>query len=369
MFGNINNVLDIMKNLVLAFFLIIMTGAQAQNSNNFLDQMDKFGSVLSKKLLNDDAGVSVIITYGDKIIFEKYLGYANFDRKEMLDSNHVLGIASMSKQFMGMATLILVSEGKIDLDKDVRDYLPDLPIGNREIQIKQLLSHTSGLPELTQNKEFMRNIAEKHTVQQIINIGLKGEYRSQPGEKYIYCNTGYSIMTALIEKQSGMSYSDFLKEKIFDPLNMNNTYSCDYNHDASNAVQRYSLDSTGYHAATIMHFSNLIGGGGIVSNVQDMAKWGMALISGKNLPVNYTNIWKPIFLNSGESTGYGLGMGVSEYKGRSFYYHPGMGDGMNSVNLIFKKEKITITVIRNVFPPKVSSNEIALLAADYLFED
>ena len=80
-----------------------------------------------------------------------------------------------------------------------------------------------------------------------------------------------------------------------------------------------------------MHFSNLIGGGGVVSNVQDM--------------------------------------GVSTYKGRIFYYHPGMGDGMNSINLIFPKEKITITVIRNVFPPNVSSNEIAMLAADYIFED
>jgi len=358
-----------MKNLIAVFYLIITTSALAQNANNFQERLIKYETELSKKLLTDDAGVSLIITHEDQIIYEKYLGYANLGKKEMLDSHHVLGIASISKQFLGMATLILANEGKIDLDKDIKEYLPDLPIDNRKIQIKQLLSHTSGLPELTQNNEFMSNISEKHTVTQIINIGLKGEYRSNPGEKFIYCNTGYSIMTALIEKQSGMGYSDYLKEKIFNPLNMNNTYSCDYNQDASNAVQRYFLDSTGYHSATIMHFSNLIGGGGVVSNVQDMAKWGMALISGKNLPINYREIWKPVLLNSGESTDYGLGMGVSTHKGRTFYYHPGMGDGMNSVNLIFPEEKITITVIRNVFPPNVSSNEIALLAADYIFED
>lgn len=77
------------------------------------------------------------------------MGYANFDKKEILNSNHVLGIASMSKQFLGMATLILENEGKIDLNKDIKEYLPDLPIGDKKIQIKQLLSHTSGLPEIT----------------------------------------------------------------------------------------------------------------------------------------------------------------------------------------------------------------------------
>ncbi|MFC0876984.1 serine hydrolase domain-containing protein [Saccharicrinis sp. FJH2] len=357
------------KPFITVLFLILATIVQAQDENHFQERLIKLDTALCQRIRESDAGASIIITHKAQIIFEKYLGYANFEKEEKLNSDHVLGIASMSKQFLGMATLILANEGKIDLDREIKDYLPDLPLDNRHIKIKQLLSHTSGLPELTQSDEFMSKISEKHTVNEIINIGLKGKYRSEPGEKYMYCNTGYTIMTALIEQQSGMNFSDFLNEKIFVPLAMNHTYSCDYNHDATNAVQRYSLDSTGYHHANIMHFSNLIGGGGMVSNVRDMAQWNMALVSGRSLPPNYTDIWKPVLLNSGESTGYGLGMGVSSYKGRTFYYHPGMGDGMNAINLIFPSEEITITVIRNVFPPRVSSNEIALLAADFLFED
>lgn len=359
-----------MKNLKSFWvaFLIIAMSIQVQGANNLQERMAQLDAALSTKLAEDEAGLSIIITHKDQIIYEKYSGYANFDKNEKIDDNHIFGIASMSKQFLGMATLILVKDGKIDLNKYISDYLPDLNIGDRKITIAQLLSHTSGLPELTQNDEFLNTIATKHTVKQIINMGLSGKYRSEPGEKYIYCNTGYTIMTALIEKQSGMNFADFLQKNIFTPLNMSHTYSCDYNRDAEDAVKRYSLDSTGYHNANTMHFSNLIGGGAVLSNVQDMVKWNQALLSGQNLPDNYKDIWKSNILNSGESTGYGLGMGASTYKEKTFYYHPGMGDGMNAINLIFPEDEFTITVIRNVFPPKVSSNEIALFAADYLFD-
>ena len=355
--------------LIMILFLITTVCLRAQNINDFQKKILKLDELLKENVSEDGAGMSIIITHINQIIYEKYMGYANLDKEEKLNSDHVLGIASMSKQFLGMATLILVEEGKIDLDKEIREYLPDLPLDNRNIRIEQLLSHTSGLPELTENDEFMNNISTKHTIDQIINIALQGEYRSDPGERYIYCNTGYTIMAAVIEKQSGMNFSAFLRDNIFEPLKMSKTYSCDFNQDAFNSVQRYYLDTTGYKYATVMHFSNLIGGGAVISNVQDMAKWNMALISGQNLPKNYSDIWKPIPLNSGESTGYGLGIGVSSFNGKTFYYHPGTGDGMSAINLIFPEDEITITVIQNVYPPKVSSNEIALTAAEYLFEN
>jgi len=358
-----------MKNILLLLIMTLSFGVQSQNTESYQQKALKFEEALLQKIDQDGAGLSVIITHKDQVIFENYYGYANIEKKEKLNANHVLGIASMSKQFLGMATLFLVDEGNIDLDKDIKEYLPNLAIGDRKIKIRQLLSHTSGLPELTQNDEFMNNIATKHSVKEIIDIGLKGPYRSEVGERYIYCNTGYTIATALIEQVSGMDFASYLKKKIFVPLQMSHAYSCDYNQDADNAVQRYSPDSVGYKKAQVMHFSNLIGGGAIVTNVQDMSKWCMALLSGKNLPPNYQKIWEPNMLNSGESFSYGLGMGSSTFQNRTFYYHPGMGDGMNSVDLIFPEEEISITVIRNVFPPKLSSNDVAFLAAEYLFKE
>jgi CubicO group peptidase (beta-lactamase class C family) len=348
------------------FLVFYISGIYAQTLDEKLLEID---IQLNEKAKIDSAGLAVIITLHDTVIYERYFGYSNFENKTKLKSDDVLGIASMSKQFLGMATLILVNEDKLDLKANIDQYMPEIEIAIRNIKIEQLLSHTSGIPELTQNEEFMTNISKPHTVSEIIEIGLTGDYRSQPGEKFIYCNTGYTIMAALIEKLSGKSYSEFLQENIFDPLEMSNTYSCDFDKDADNIVQRYYYDSTGYHDATVMHFSNLIGGGGIVSNVQDMAKWNMALLSGEKLPDNYEQLWESILLKSGESTGYGLGIGNNEHNGHRFYYHPGMGDGMNSVNLIFPDDDITITVIRNVHPPMVTSVEIALLIADNLLEN
>ena len=117
-----------------------------------------------------------------------------------------------------------------------------------------------------------------------------------------------------------------------------------------------------------MDFSNLIGGGGIISNAQDINKWNEALLTGHGLPQNYQELWNPILLNNGESNNYGLGMGVSSHQGYPFYYHPGMGSGMNSINLIFPDQSLGVVIIRNVSKPKYSSVQIALTIADLLIK-
>lgn len=339
----------------------------AQGVDSLQKRLEQFDSDLTGRISSKEPGLSIIITRGNRVVFEKYYGYANLGQDIKLNDKHVLGIASMSKQFTGMAVLFLVEEGKLNLEDDIKKYMPNLPVGDRKITISQLLSHTSGLPEITRNEEFMNHIAQHHTIQEIMDMAFKGEFTAEPGVKYQYCNTGYIIMAGLIEKLSGQSYAGFLRNKIFLPLEMNNTYACDYHQDADNAVPRYIADSTGYIRARTMHFSNLVGGGNIITNAKDMAKWGIALISGNKLPRNYKKIWESNKLNSGEETGYGLGMGNNAYNGKPYYYHPGMGDGMNSVNFIFPEDGITVTVIRNQSEPKLNSVEIAQLAAEHLF--
>lgn len=358
-----------MKKLLVLLFLISLVVVTYAQSSLYFSGIERFERDLSQKLTDDEPGTAILITEGNDILYEKYFGMANVEKGEKLHSGHVMGIASMSKQFTGMAVLCLVQEGKLNLDDEISDHLSGLPLGNRKITIRRLLSHTSGLPELTQNDEFMNQIGEAHTVSQIIELGLKGDFRSEPGERYVYCNTAYTLVVALIEKLSGMNYADFLKERLFTPLQMSDTYAGDFKHDAVNAVSRYVADSIGYKNDITLHFSNLIGGGSIISNARDIAKWNMALLSGTNLPANYEQLWEPVLLNSGESTNYGLGMGISEFNGEPFYYHPGMGSGMNSINLIFPERKVTITVIRNISSPSVSSKDIALLAINYLFDE
>lgn len=357
-----------MKNLAsaLLFFISLSTGF-SQSNNDIQNRLNSFKDSLTQLLGTNEPSASILITHHNKIVFEEYFGLVHVEKNERLTSAQVLGIASMSKQFVGMSILFLAEEGKLTLDDDISIYFPDLPLGNRKINIKQLLSHTSGLPELTQNEYFMNTIDSARHVNEIINLVMQDEFRHEPGEKYMYCNTGFTMAVSIIEKVSGLSFGTFLSEKIFIPLQMNQTYTGDFEHDDTNAIQRYLNTSSGYSPANEMHFSNLIGGGGIVSNAQDMTKWNRALLSGENLPSNYKKLWEPTPLNCGDSINYGLGIGISDYNGNLFYYHPGMGDGMNSINLIFPEQEFTITVLRNVSKPKFSSKQIALLASEYLF--
>ena len=356
------------QNWFILFILgcIFAGNAHAQTIANIQERLDKIDSTITTMVPGIEPGLSIAITSGDQIVFERHFGFANIPEKELLEASHVLGIASMSKQFTGMAILFLEQEGKLELDDFISEYFPELPLDDRDITITQLLSHTSGLPEITRNESFMDSISQRHTIWEIISLAFEGDFTSEPGMEWRYCNTGYTISAALIEKVSGVGFSEYLNEKIFQPIGMFDTYACDYHTDAENAVQRYFPDSAGFKDATLMHFSNLIGGGGIVSNVHDMAKWGMALISGDGLPDNYKKIWQSNSLNSGEETGYGLGLGINSIKDKTYYYHPGMGDGMNAVNLIFLEDEISITAIRNVSSPKVNSIQVALMAAEYL---
>lgn len=317
---------------------------------------------------DDEPGMSILVTQHGQTILETYAGLANVETGEPLTATHQLGIASLSKQFTGMAVLFLCAEGKLDLDETTTTYFPDLPLGGRTISLRQLLSHTSGLPELTQNPQFMADINQPHTIAQIIDYAFAGEFRSEPGEQFIYNNTGYILAVALIEKISSMALSQFLQTKIFAPLAMGQTVCCDFWQDADAAIQRYEPTDTGYKKAIDMHFSNLIGGGSLVSNVTDLAKWDEALLTGRQLPPNYQELWSPNKLSNGESTDYGLGMGIDNLDGERYFYHPGMGSGMNSINVIYPEHKLAINVIRNVSTPKHTSKEISeMIARSLLF--
>lgn len=356
-----------MKNIAISFlFWLIVYSGSSQLDQTTQQNIQKIEEELSIKLNDNEPGAAIIITQGDQILLEKYYGLANLEKQEKLAAQNRMGIASMSKQFTAMAVLILEEEGKLNIHDDIKKYFPDLPIGNRSISIQQLLSHSSGLPELTQSKIFMDSIEKPHTVKQIIEMGFTGEWRSEPGIKYQYCNTGFTIIVQLIEKLSGQSLRDFLEERVFLPLQMNDTYVGDFTHNATDITALYRLDSTGFVIANPMHFSNPIGGGSMVSTASDMSKWAMALINGNHLPKNYHELFEPVPLNNGETYGYGLGMGISDLNGKVFYYHPGMGFGMNSLNLIFPEDKLSITVIRNMEKPPFSSNDIALMAAEIL---
>ncbi len=324
-----------------------------------MNAYDSVVAMLRERLAEDEPGTSILVTRRGEIVLEFYCGLADLATGERLTAGHRMGIASMSKQFTGMAILFLCDAGKVTLDDAIIDYFPDLPAAAAGVTIRQALSHTSGFPELTQNSQFMTDIGQPHTVAQILDYGFSGPFRSLPGEKFLYNNTGYTLAVALVERLTGMGFAQFINERILAPLGMIDTYVCDYSHDAIDAVPRYEPTEYGFKPAIAMHFSNLIGGGSMVSTVRDLAKWGNALLTGKGLPFNYVELWRPNQLANGESTAYGLGLGVDELDGVPYTYHPGQGSGMDAINAIFPSYELTINIVRNLSSPRHPAKEIS----------
>jgi D-alanyl-D-alanine carboxypeptidase len=360
-----------MKHNLFLLIVCIFLGTSRVSANYLfpVDSINKMQYSLDSLLSKEKMATEIRVSMNGEKVFERYSGYIFPTSTIKPDSTTLFGIASMSKEYTAMAVLMLADEGKLSLDDNINTYFDFPELRERKITIRQLLSHTSGLPELTRNENFMNTLDSAHTIDQVAGYIFTGEFRSQPGEKFIYNNSGFTLLAALIEKLSGVSYRDFLTTHILLPLHMNHTYVCDFYNDANTAAPRFEANDSGYVAARVMHFSNLIGGGSIVTNTRDIARWDYALLTGNGLPANYKEMFKPVSLQNGEEISYGLGMGITEFEGKKLYYHPGMGDGMSSINLIFPDYKLDITVIRNVSGTPFSSVDLGLLVAHYFLPE
>ncbi|GAB2702691.1 serine hydrolase domain-containing protein [Aliiglaciecola aliphaticivorans] len=252
-------------------------------------------------------------------------GMANIAHGVAFTPDMPTNIGSVSKQFTGMAMLLLEQQGKLSLDDNLRQYFPELPDFSADITIRNLLTHTSGLREIFDflgmrgwtGEEFI----DKHQAIEIVKKQAK--LQSAPGEKMNYNNTGFILMALLVERVSGQPFSDWMQANIFEPLHMKNTYvRRDPGHIIPNAVQGYDNDKNGFREAGDLYSAP--GAGGIYTTVADMAKWSQNYITGelggKEL---ITKLTTPGVLNNGEPQTYALGLGVEDYKGLLRYEHGG----------------------------------------------
>jgi len=168
---------------------------------------------------------SVLVARNGHVLFTRNTGFANYETLQDINENSVFQLASSSKQFTAMSILLLNKEGKIDLDASVTQYLPELPYTN--VTIRNLLNHTSGLPDYIgflnrywhdkgvnpNNEDVVSIMAEK-----------KLKLKFKPGSRFVYSNTGYVVLAAIVERISGLTFPQFAKKNIFEPLGMKNTF-------------------------------------------------------------------------------------------------------------------------------------------------
>tara|TARA_Y100000741_G_scaffold113172_1_gene84917 strand:+ start:328 stop:1338 length:1011 start_codon:yes stop_codon:yes gene_type:complete len=278
---------------------------------------------------------NILVYEKGEIIFQSSNGLRAIDPIDSLTLNSQFRLASVSKQFTSVAVMKLKQEGKLDYDQKVSSILNDFPHDN--ITIKHLLQHTSGIADYIKiiNQNYVPQNSTKRNIlgnNEILDIFYNSnpKLKFQPGEKYEYSNTGYLVLASIVEEVSKQHFREFLKENIFDPLNMNNTllysYKEGYDSDMPNRVFGYSLneDKDGYEINDYHIVNDVRGDGGIYSTINDLFKWNMALLDYKVVPKKLLDeAWRVGTLNNGEDFGYGYGWVIGDSSKPKSVFHSG----------------------------------------------
>ena len=334
---------------ILILFLIFTNpfNAAPQDKKLITKQID---SLLSASYPAEKPGASIIVISDHNLLFKSSYGLSDLEDSRPNTTETIFRIGSVTKQFTAIGVLIMLSEQKLSLSDPVSKYYPELFSNKQAITLKQLLSHTSGVKDLSEIKAIRPLMTDGARPYKLIEIISREELNFEPGEKYEYSNSAYVILGGILEKVSGQSYAEFLSARILSPLGMNNTYYANRSEipETSNTSSGYFSRSENYVNAPDINTSILFSAGGLWSTVEDMATWNEALYTNKLLdPVYIKLAFTPNNLNSGQSTDYGFGFRICQVNGVPSIEHGGGVFGYSSYGIRIEKYGVYVMILSN----------------------
>jgi CubicO group peptidase (beta-lactamase class C family) len=329
-------------------------------------------------------GAAVLVLKDGRVLFSRGYGATDLRSFGRIDSQTNFRLASVSKQFTAMAVMLLVHDGKLRYDDRLTDVFPDFPAYGRAISIRHLLNHTSGLQDY---EDLMSpdGGASPEKIAQIKDAGVLALLKQQtgtkfaPGTKWEYSNSGYAVLAMVVEKVSGKSFGQFLQERIFGPLKMQNTIAYERaENEVPHRAYGHSRKGDGWQETDQSSTSAVLGDGGIYSSLDDLAMWDDGLQHHRLLSeVEMRPAFTPVELEPagrrrygpagntlfrGKPAQYGFGWFLDSYKGHARMWHFGETVGFRTAIQRFVNDKLTIIVLCN--REDVSAEELALRVAD-----
>ena len=314
-------------------------------------------------------GCALAVIKDGEIIYQRGYGMSNLEFGQIITPRTRFQIGSVSKQFTALAVALLVEEGLINLEDDVRKYFPELPDFGETITIDHLVHHTSGLRDQVelmmmagyQIDDVMRHedTLELFSKQNALNF--------KPGEKHLYCNTGYSLMGLLVERVTKKSLRQFCQERIFDPLGMNQTlFHDDYKEVIPGFAPSYSPGKDGFKHEPLTQA--IPGGTSLITTLGDMAKWDQEFYEGKVVGKNVIDrMHQKGQLNSGEKIAYAFGLMISEYRGLKTVGHGGSHAGYRAQITRFPEQRFSVVILCNL--GSMNPDDLAKQVADIFLKD
>ncbi len=337
----------------VALLLAALSACAAARADERGDRIDRIFAAYDKP---DSPGCAVVVLHRGKVIHRRGYGRAHLEWDAPITPSTVFHVASLSKQFTSLAVALLAEQGKLSLDDDVRKYVPELPDYGRVITLRHLLYHTSGLRDVSELGGFAGwRPGDLVTDRDALDLAVRQKRLDfKPGDRHVYCNTGYILAGIIVRRVSGRSLRAFADAHIFKPLGMKNTHFHDNHAEVvKGRASAYSLRS-GRPVIAVPTF-DLVGSTGLFSTADDLALWDQNFydwrVGGKSA---LERMLTPGKLNSGEPArfgadlGYGLGLVIGRYRGLKIVAHSGADRGYRSEYLQFPEHRFSVIVLGNL---------------------
>jgi CubicO group peptidase (beta-lactamase class C family) len=334
------------RNVLLGSVLALAASGRLQ-----ADTIDTY--VEAQRQAQHIPGVSIAVVRGGQVVKARGYGLANVELDVPASAKTIYQSGSVGKQFAATAVMMLVEEGKISLDDRISQFLPDTPSGWRDITVRHLLSHTSGIPEYTDKVDLRKD----YTEDQLYRFAAAAPLDFAPGEKWSYSNAGYALVGMIIRKVTGRFYGDVLHDRIFAPLGMETARVISEADIVPNRAAGYRLaDGVLKNQEWVAPMLNTTADGALYLTVLDMARWDAALYTERLLKRGSLEaMWTPARLNDGqpasgydEGMAYGFGWALGTQAGHRKIEHGGSWQGFKAHIARYVDDRLTVIVMANL---------------------
>lgn len=296
-------------------------------------------------------GLSVAVAVGDRLVFEEGVGIADLEFSVPADRETTFRIGSVTKQFTAAAIMKLKEAGRLALDDDIHDYLPEFETGGRDITIRQLLNHSSGVPSYTSQPEFFPRASALDLSHEELLAHIDGvPFDFEPGDGWNYSNTGYYLLGMIIEVASGQAYAAYLEQTFLEPLGLTRTRYGSERDVIPNRAQGYDFDAADrrFLNDSLISMNTPGAAGALIASAGDLVRWQLALTGGRAVsPESYeTMITSTVPTGQGMQE-YGFGLMINDAGRRKTITHTGGIPGFNSVLTSFPDAGLHVAVISN----------------------
>lgn len=366
-----------MPAMLLLFLSVTTTGAVASKKDgSHAAQLDQIFASLTD---SHSPGLAVLVRQNGRTIFERGYGVTDLKTKTPIDARTNFRLASCTKQFTAMAVMLLVHDGKLRYDEPLTAIFPDFPAYGKSITVRNLLNHTSGLPDYEDLMDQASagqpprwtadNQIQDAEVLTLLEAQDHGKF--VPGTKWSYSNSGYVVLGLIVAKVSGEPFGDFLNKRIFKPLKMRRTVAfVKGKNEVSHRAYGHSKEGGTFEETDQSATSATLGDGGVYSNLEDLARWDKALAHHALLseaemqaaltPFRLPDGTEPHWASdpgdtdpqAGKPVDYGFGWFLDPYKGHARMWHYGDTVGFKTAIERFtldnsKQDELTVIVLSN----------------------